>query len=433
MKKTFCFLLLFAMSWLFVFPSSAAGAVPVESITFDKDSVILAVGKTAALKAEVAPKNATVKKLLWVSSDESVATVKNGKVKATACGTATITAEAEDGSGVSASVLITVVTPVKKIVFSEKKLTVATGTTRQLTAEVFPEEADGRSLSWKSSNEKAAAVDENGLVTGMGKGTAKITAAATDGSGVKAAVTVEVRDFDLVFTSGSPQTVSYWFGSGRFSVKGSVKTGCVRIPDMDTDMNVMMTGSQAREEVSVTPVSPGTDVITITAGKKKYAYTAYVSPEAVNRDGGPEEEKAVPRNGKAVNLIIAPEEGSDAGVLFLDDGQIAAEMTGLEDYPWDGAFYIEMHVTNKTKNTLRVTLADVSVNGTLVQTATSDEQDALLPRSDGTVRIAVPYEQAGIGSLDEVRYILFKVRLLDDMKKNIAGTTEEYTLKRNGD
>ena len=49
-------------------------------------------------------------------------------------------------------------------------------------------------------------------------------------------------------------------------------------------MMVMMVGGPAREDVSVTPVKPGTDVVTIKVGRKKYKYTVYVSPEAFEEE-----------------------------------------------------------------------------------------------------------------------------------------------------
>lgn len=70
----------------------SAGEVPAEAITLNKPETTLAVGKTETLTATLTPSNAT-SEVLWVSSDTEVATVDaNGKVKAVAKGSATITA-----------------------------------------------------------------------------------------------------------------------------------------------------------------------------------------------------------------------------------------------------------------------------------------------------------------------------------------------------
>ena len=64
----------------------------------------------------------------------------------------------------------------------------------QLTAEVKPENATSKEVTWASSNKKVATVDENGVVTAKGKGKATITCTAKDGSGVKAVCRVTVKN-----------------------------------------------------------------------------------------------------------------------------------------------------------------------------------------------------------------------------------------------
>ena len=54
--------------------------------------------------------------------------------------------------------------------------------TAQLTAEVTPSYADNKRVTWQSSDEKVATVDENGKVTAVGNGTATITATSVSGS-----------------------------------------------------------------------------------------------------------------------------------------------------------------------------------------------------------------------------------------------------------
>ncbi len=69
----------------------------------------LSVGRAATFETSVTPSDAYDKSLLWTSSDESVATVDQaGKVTGVSAGTTTITATAKDGSGQSASAMVTV-------------------------------------------------------------------------------------------------------------------------------------------------------------------------------------------------------------------------------------------------------------------------------------------------------------------------------------
>ena len=123
------------------------------------------------------------------------------------------------------------------------------------------------------------------MVTGVGKGTATITATATDGSKRKGILQVKVQPYDLVFTKKGAQTVTYAYGSGRFVIRGAVKTGNVSIPDINQAVWAVIVGGFSEQEVSVIPVSPGEDVVTITVGRKKFQYSVFVAPSAVADPG----------------------------------------------------------------------------------------------------------------------------------------------------
>ena len=83
--------------------------VGVSSIEVTGEQTKLIVGESAALKAKVQPVNATMVWVDWSSDNEKVATVdQDGVVTAVGQGTATITATAIDGSGVTGTITITV-------------------------------------------------------------------------------------------------------------------------------------------------------------------------------------------------------------------------------------------------------------------------------------------------------------------------------------
>lgn len=262
--------------------SFAAASVPVTNITLSADSITINVGKTVNVKATLEPKNATAKKLTWSSSDESIATVSNGKIKGVTVGEATITAAATDESGITATIKVSVQQPVKKIVLTEKTSNMAIGVTHKLSATVEPANATNPGLEWSSSNEKVATVDENGVVTAISKGSAKITAKAADGSKIKAVTTVKVKKYDLVFLDSKPQQITYHMsGMGHMKIRGSVKNNNVSIPDIKTDMFFIGSGS---EKVAVTPLHPGTDVVTIKINSKKLKYTVYIAEDFNKED-----------------------------------------------------------------------------------------------------------------------------------------------------
>lgn len=86
----------------------AAAAKKVTSITLSNNTLSLAEGATETLTPTVLPEDADNKNIVWGTSDSAVATVSGGVVTGVAAGTATITAIAADGSGVSATCSVTV-------------------------------------------------------------------------------------------------------------------------------------------------------------------------------------------------------------------------------------------------------------------------------------------------------------------------------------
>ena len=255
----------------------ASDVVTTGTTASGSDAVSLPIGKTTDLKKIVKDRGLNIKKLTWVSSDETVATVKNGTAKGVSAGEAIITASGTDEAAESIEIAVTVVQPVQKISFSGKSIDLAPGVHARIGITVAPDSATNRTVSWSSSNKKIATVDDSGTVTAHRKGKAKITAAAVDGSGVKESITVRVDEYDLVFTDTMPQSVTYVLsGKGKFKVRGSVKNGNVSISEINSE-EPAMTSRHKKEEVTVTPVRPGTDTITIKVNNKKLQYTVFVA------------------------------------------------------------------------------------------------------------------------------------------------------------
>lgn len=121
--------------------------------------------------------------LTWRSADPTIATVdEQGKVKAVGLGSTSIICTAFNGVSTQSQINVN---PrlVTGITLNQSEYTMAIEDNLQLTAEVAPEDATDKTISWSSSNEDIAVVDENGLVTAVSTGTCNIKAAANDGSG----------------------------------------------------------------------------------------------------------------------------------------------------------------------------------------------------------------------------------------------------------
>ena len=129
--------------------------------------------------------------IIWKSSDTSVATVsEKGLVKGIKGGTTTIKLTV---GNVSTSCSVTVLQPVTSIYINSNP-TLGALETYQLSASVYPSDANNKTLIWTSSDTAVATVSNTGLVTAIGKGTATITATATDGSEVYDTCIVTVKN-----------------------------------------------------------------------------------------------------------------------------------------------------------------------------------------------------------------------------------------------
>ncbi|MDR2071318.1 MAG: Ig-like domain-containing protein, partial [Treponema sp.] len=73
-------------------------------------------------------------------------------------------------------------TPVTGVRLDKQNLTVAAGAQEGLIAAVEPKEATNQAVTWTSNNESIATVDDQGVVTGKGVGTATITVKTNDGN-----------------------------------------------------------------------------------------------------------------------------------------------------------------------------------------------------------------------------------------------------------
>ena len=80
--------------------------IAVTSVSLDKSTATIAVGKSVTLSATVSPSNASNKTITWSTSNSSVATVSDGTVTGQSSGTATITATSNNGKSASCSVTV---------------------------------------------------------------------------------------------------------------------------------------------------------------------------------------------------------------------------------------------------------------------------------------------------------------------------------------
>ena len=137
-------------------------------------------GGRLTLAAVAMPEGKTDGRLVWSSSDGSVASVdEEGVVSGKSKGEAVITVTAIDG-GYTAECRMRVYQPVTELRMDNRSMTVDTGKDIQLTATILPYDADNKNIVWSSDNPDVADVNGKGVVTGVKAGQTVIRATSED-------------------------------------------------------------------------------------------------------------------------------------------------------------------------------------------------------------------------------------------------------------
>ncbi len=306
-----------------------------ENVTIDRTEVELEIGSTCTLNATAEPEYAADRSVTWTSSDESVATVDaEGVVTAVSIGTATVTATTNDGTGLSASCMVTVKPKrVESISLDREELTMDDGTKERLTVTVLPENATDRSVTWTSSDESVVTVDAGGVVTAMSVGTATVTATTNDGTGLSASCMVTVMPKRVESISLDREELTMEDGTKE----------CLTVtvlPDDATDRSVTWTSSDESvatvdAEGVVTAVSIGTATVTATTndGTGMSASCMVTVTPKYARSISLNFEKASLDHGFNVRLIatVLPEDATDRSVTWTssDEGVATVDAEGV--------------------------------------------------------------------------------------------------------
>lgn len=195
------------------------------ALTTESGKAEVPVNKTLVVKATVNPAAATFPVLEWTSSDASVATVYAGLVKPLKEGEVTITATAKDGSGVSASITLTVA-PKELEPYSTNfdKNASPVSTDRYITKIILTEEG-GEKQTVEVGYAKPyidLSADENSLLT-CKPGSTLTVAIGKQGNWMNGYVYIDIDgDQQFSFKDGSTdqsgtEVMSFSFYTGSFS------------------------------------------------------------------------------------------------------------------------------------------------------------------------------------------------------------------------
>ena len=264
--------------------------VPLEEIDLNQNAITLNKGeKSEPLVVSYNPDDTTDDKTVtWSSSDDDVATVENGVITATGAGTATITATVGE---FTAECEVTVISPLESITLTADRTTddLEVDDTVNLTVEYNPTDTtDDKAVTWSSSDEDVATVDENGVVTAVSGGTATITATSVVNENITATCDVRVLKHttgitldqsEMTLTKGEisvPLVVSFEPADTDDSKDVTWSTSDASVADVDTEGRVTAVGAgtvtitatvgEFTAECEVTVISP-LESITLTADR----------------------------------------------------------------------------------------------------------------------------------------------------------------------
>ncbi|MBL7110318.1 MAG: Ig-like domain-containing protein [Bacteroidales bacterium] len=157
-----------------VFADSGA-VIPVTGLTVSSENETVDPEGTIQLYAIPAPVNATYKSILWSSTDTTVASVSStGLVTGISPGTTLIIGKNANQSFADTCMVTVTGIAVTGVTISKIAESIPANSTSQLSADVIPDDASYKIVTWESSNPDIATVSSTGLVRGISPGDALI-------------------------------------------------------------------------------------------------------------------------------------------------------------------------------------------------------------------------------------------------------------------
>ena len=262
----------------------------VTGVSLNNSSLTLNIGDTNTLIATVLPTNATNKSVTWSTNNSSVASVNNGTVTAHAKGQATIRVTTADG-GYSASCVVTVnevstTVSVTGVTLSTNTLSIKTGETANLTANIRPSNATNKNVTWSTNNNAVASVN-NGVVTANSVGQATIRVITEDGNYSDSCIVTVSQTVTTVSVTGVTLN-SHALTMNK--IGGTQTLGYTITPSNATNQNVTWSTSvptvASINNGIITANANGTTVITIRTTDGGYTDTCTVTVNDTSQTGG---------------------------------------------------------------------------------------------------------------------------------------------------
>ena len=296
--------------------------IPVTSVSIAQATAEMYIGESVQLTATVLPNDASDKSVIWTSSKQSVATVSStGKVTAIDEGVSTITASA---GGKSSTCLVTVskkIIAVTSVTLNKTILELTEGDTETLVATVAPDDATDKTVTWSTSDQTVATVDNAGKITAVKEGSATITAKAGEKTAT-CAVTVAKKVIPVESVELNKTTLAL--------IKGESETLVATVKPDDATYKTV-TWSTSNESVvavdqtgKVTAVAGGEADITAKAGEETATCVVTVSVPVSSVTLSKQSLTLVEGESETLVVTVNPEDATDKTVTWSSsNAQIA--------------------------------------------------------------------------------------------------------------
>lgn len=161
--------------------------VSVTGVTLSIKSATINVNESMTIEAVVQPSDADNRRVIWTSSDVSVAKVEwDGFVTGTSSGKTIITATSVESPAISASCEITVHQPLRVITLYPSEMSLKVGESFEHWSIIFsPASSDNKEVTWSSSDENVAKIDANGKLIALSGGSAVISVISVEDQEVR--------------------------------------------------------------------------------------------------------------------------------------------------------------------------------------------------------------------------------------------------------
>ena len=311
--------------------------------------------------------------LLWESSDEVIATVNDGVIKALNYGEAEIKVTNEEET--TAIIKVKVLSPeeeetieLQNISFYEENVGLDVGEKLKLTIIFEPRDVTDKTLVWTSSNPEAVTVSDDGEITAVGDGNATITAKASNGLMAKCETKSTTNIIPATGVSLDSTDIKMYVGDA-YTLKATIT------PNNTTSKNITWTSSNTSVATVnrgiVIGLKEGTTTITAkthngkTATAKVTVMKKVIEPYSVSID----KQSATISVGGRVTLLasITPYNATNKTITWSSsDNSIATVNNGTITGVKAGTVNITAKTSNGKTATTKVTVSKEAINVTSI-------------------------------------------------------------------